>query len=70
MWSGKANVNGSWTDGESTSTSILVLPGMGTGADNSLKIQVSISLTSCKTILGVLSYACPVNTDQTVSLKV
>lgn len=36
-------------------TSTLVFPGTGTGALSSLKIQVSISRTSCRTMAGVPS---------------
>lgn len=40
-------------DGESTSISMRVDPGIGTGVDNSLNIHVSISFTSCTTTDGV-----------------
>lgn len=70
VWSGNANSKGSWTVGERTSTSIRVEPGIGTGADSNRKIQVSISLTSCKTIDDVWSVGWPVNTVQTLSLKI
>lgn len=69
VWSGNANSRGSWTVGERTSTSIRVEPGIGTGADSNRKIQVSISLTSCKTIDDVWSVGWPVNTVQTLSLE-
>ena len=69
MWSGKANTKGAWAVGDKTSSSSLVLPGTGTGAESNRRIHVSISFTSCTTIVGVLSYACPVSTDHTVSLK-
>lgn len=69
VWSGNANSRGSCTVGERTSTSIRVEPGIGTGADSNRKIQVSISLTSCKTIDDVWSVGWPVNTVQTLSLE-
>lgn len=52
MWSGNANNNESCMMVEKSSHSIRVDPGTGTGADNSRKIQVSISFTSCKAIDG------------------
>lgn len=50
-------------------TSTLVLPGTQTGAESSLRIHVSISLTSCITILGTPSWGRPVITLHTVSLE-
>lgn len=47
----------------------LVFPGIGTGADSNFNIHVSISRTSCKTIDDAPSPAWPVNTLQTLSLK-
>lgn len=46
-----------------------VLPGIGTGAERSFSIHVSISFTSCITIDDVVSVANPVKTFQTLSLK-
>lgn len=69
VWSGNANNSGSWTVGDKTSISILVEPGIGTGADNNLKIHVSISLTSWITIDDVCSVGEPVSTVHTLSLK-
>jgi hypothetical protein len=42
---------------------------MGTGADNSLNIHVSISFTSWITIEDVFSVGAPVNTVHTPSLQ-
>lgn len=50
-------------------TSTLVFPGTQTGADNSLRIHVSISLTSCMTTLETPSCGRPVITLHTVSLQ-
>lgn len=67
VWSGRANNNGSCTVGDSTSNSIRVDPGIGTGADSKRKIHVSISFTSCITIDDVCSVAWLVSTVHTLS---
>lgn len=46
-----------------------VEPGTGTGADNSLNIHVSISLTSCNAIDGVCSVDWLLKIDQILSLQ-
>lgn len=46
VWSGKAKTNGWRMLGSKISTSTRVRPGTGTGALNSRRIHVSISLTS------------------------
>lgn len=68
VWSGKAKTKGGKILGSRISISTLVRPGTGTGALNSLRIQVSISRTSWRTIDGTPSKGLPVRTDQTVSL--
>ncbi len=56
----------------SKQTSTLVFPGTGTGADNNLRHQVSISRTSCITLSGIAFVASGVmrvvNRVQTKSL--
>lgn len=69
VWSGKAKHKGGWIIVDKISTSTLVFPGTGTGALNSLSIQVSISRMSCRMMGFVFSNVCPVNTLQTVSLQ-
>lgn len=51
-------------------TSTLVFPGTGTGTLSNLRIQVSISRTSCRTMEDMPSYARPVSTLHTVSLYI
>ena len=55
---------------DNSSHSIRVDPGTGTGADNSLNIHVSISLTSCNAIDGVCSVDWLLKIDQIFSLQI
>lgn len=52
-----------------TSNCTLVLPGTGTGEDNSMRIHVSSSLISLMQSGGMDSFQWPVSTDHTRSLK-
>lgn len=70
MWSGSANNNGSCILDDSSSHSIRVDPGTGTGADNKRKIHVSISFTSCKAIDGACSVDWLARIDHIFSLQI
>ena len=67
VWSGNANKSRGPNLLSTISNSSLVEPGMGTGADNSLSIHVSISLTSWSRKDEAVSLLSPVNTPHTQS---